>query len=39
MMTVPALAAPCRSCLKPEHYAGILAARPEIGFFEIHAEN
>lgn len=25
--------------LKPAHYAEILAARPDIGFFEIHAEN
>jgi uncharacterized protein (UPF0276 family) len=25
--------------LKPQHYAEILATRPDIGFFEIHAEN
>jgi len=25
--------------LKPQHYAEILAARPPIGFFEVHAEN
>ncbi len=25
--------------LKPEHYAAILSDEPEIGFFEIHAEN
>lgn len=25
--------------LKPEHYAEILADRPEVGFFEVHAEN
>jgi uncharacterized protein (UPF0276 family) len=25
--------------LKPEHYADILAQRPDIGFFEVHAEN
>lgn len=25
--------------LKPAHFAEILAARPELGFFEIHAEN
>jgi len=25
--------------LKPQHYATILEARPDIGFFEIHAEN
>jgi len=39
MMTVPALPARAGLGLKPEHYAGILSARPEIGFFEIHAEN
>ncbi len=25
--------------LKPEHYAAIMAEKPDIGFFEIHAEN
>ncbi|MDQ6436135.1 DUF692 domain-containing protein [Mesorhizobium sp. LHD-90] len=25
--------------LKPEHYADILSARPDVGFFEVHAEN
>lgn len=25
--------------LKPEHYATILADRPDVGFFEVHAEN
>ncbi|MGE0500103.1 MAG: DUF692 family multinuclear iron-containing protein [Rhizobiaceae bacterium] len=25
--------------LKPEHYAAIAADRPDVGFFEIHAEN
>jgi uncharacterized protein len=25
--------------LKPEHFAGVLATRPDCGFFEIHAEN
>ncbi|WP_233192720.1 MNIO family bufferin maturase [Acidimangrovimonas sediminis] len=25
--------------LKPQHYAEILATRPDIGFFEVHAEN
>lgn len=25
--------------LKPEHYADILGGRPDIGWFEIHAEN
>ncbi|MDI9848732.1 DUF692 family protein [Rhodoblastus sp. 17X3] len=36
----PALAENCVGAgLKPAHYAEILAARPDIGFFEIHAEN
>ena len=26
-------------CLKPSHFAAITATRPDIGFFEIHAEN
>ena len=26
-------------CFKPEHFAAIEAALPEIGFFEVHAEN
>ncbi|MBC2806315.1 DUF692 family protein, partial [Rhizobium ruizarguesonis] len=25
--------------LKPEHYETILAIRPDVGFFEVHAEN
>ena len=25
--------------LKPEHYTAVLATRPKLGFFEIHAEN
>lgn len=25
--------------LKPEHFAEILATRPDVGFFEVHAEN
>ena len=25
--------------LKPEHYAEILSGAPDIGFFEVHAEN
>ncbi|MCB2022972.1 MAG: DUF692 domain-containing protein [Burkholderiaceae bacterium] len=25
--------------LKPEHFRDVLAARPDIGFFEVHAEN
>ncbi|TRL32548.1 DUF692 domain-containing protein [Rhizobium straminoryzae] len=36
-----ALALPQRAGLglKPEHYATILADRPDVGFFEVHAEN
>ena len=35
------LAIPARAGagLKPEHYRDILATRPDIGWFEIHAEN
>ena len=25
--------------LKPQHYAQILAEKPDLGFFEVHAEN
>ena len=25
--------------LKPEHYAAILEGKPDVGFFEVHAEN
>lgn len=25
--------------LKPEHYRGIIETRPDVGFFEVHAEN
>ena len=25
--------------LKPEHFRDILEARPQLGFFEVHAEN
>ncbi|MDE2276833.1 MAG: DUF692 family protein, partial [Burkholderiales bacterium] len=25
--------------LKPEHFRDVLALRPDIGFFEVHAEN
>ncbi len=39
MSTVPTLPASAGLGLKPEHYAEILSAKPEIGFFEIHAEN
>lgn len=36
----PALAENCVGAgLKPAHFAEILATRPDIGFFEIHAEN
>ena len=39
-MSAPA-AIPARAGtgLKPEHYSSILASRPDLGFFEIHAEN
>ncbi|MDF0699506.1 DUF692 domain-containing protein [Rhizobium sp. MC63] len=38
---VPAAALPARAGLglKPEHYETILANRPDVGFFEVHAEN
>ena len=37
----PAPGLPCRGGvgLKPEHFREILAATPDIGFFEVHAEN
>lgn len=40
-MTVSATALPQRAGLglKPEHYETILANKPDIGFFEVHAEN
>lgn len=40
-MIAPAAALPSRAGLglKPEHYADILGTRPDIGFFEVHAEN
>ncbi|SFZ83522.1 hypothetical protein SAMN02983003_1694 [Devosia enhydra] len=40
-MIAPATALPSRAGLglKPEHYADILGTRPDIGFFEVHAEN
>lgn len=34
--TVPARAG---VCLKPQHAAAILDGRPDVGFFEVHAEN
>ncbi|MBB4574588.1 DUF692 domain-containing protein [Rhizobium lentis] len=38
---VPAAALPARAGLglNPEHYETILANRPDVGFFEVHAEN
>ena len=40
-MSRPAAALPPRAgvSLKPEHFETILAERPDVGFFEIHAEN
>ncbi len=40
-LTINAGALPARSGLglKPEHFRAILETRPELGFFEIHAEN
>jgi uncharacterized protein (UPF0276 family) len=29
----------CGLGLKPEHFRGILETQPNVGFFEIHAEN
>jgi hypothetical protein len=44
--TIPARAIPARAIparagvgLKAQHYAQIMAQRPDIGFFEVHAEN
>lgn len=41
MLPLPACTLPKRAGvgLKPEHFRAILDARPDIGFFEIHAEN
>ena len=38
---IPTTALPARAGLglKPEHYETILANRPDVGFFEVHAEN
>ena len=36
---MPACPGPRVLGLKPEHYGEILAAKPAVGFFEIHAEN
>lgn len=40
-MTVSNRHLPCRAGLglKPEHYGAILQTEPDVGFFEIHAEN
>lgn len=35
----PGLPPRCGLGLKPEHFRSILETRPELGFFEIHAEN
>ncbi|MDP3083809.1 MAG: DUF692 domain-containing protein [Rubrivivax sp.] len=35
----PGLPARAGVGLKPEHYRAVLAERPDIGFFEVHAEN
>jgi uncharacterized protein (UPF0276 family) len=37
--TTPGLPASAGLGLKPEHYGEILASRPALGFFEVHAEN
>lgn len=37
--TMPCLPRSAGLGLKPEHYGEILAARPAVGFFEVHAEN
>lgn len=34
-----ALPARCGVGLKPQHYQDVLGGRPDIGFFEVHAEN
>ena len=38
-MDAPHLPARAGLGLKPQHYAEILEGRPDIGFFEVHAEN
>lgn len=40
-MTVPSHTLPLRAGLglKPQHYGDILAQTPDVGFFEVHAEN
>lgn len=41
IVSAPQNALPLRAGLglKPEHYETILATRPDVGFFEVHAEN
>jgi uncharacterized protein (UPF0276 family) len=37
--TIPQPSCPAGVSLKPQHYRAILETAPEVGFFEIHAEN
>ncbi|SDZ99969.1 DUF692 domain-containing protein [Rubrimonas cliftonensis] len=37
--TAPALPARAGVCFKPQHWPAIEAEAPEVGFFEVHAEN
>ena len=41
MLEKNALTLPARAGLglKPEHYGAILDGKPDVGFFEVHAEN
>ena len=39
MRTKPGIAARAGLGLKAEHYRGILEEKPDLAFFEIHAEN
>lgn len=38
-MQLSALPAGCGVGLKPQHFKDVLSGRPDIGFFEVHAEN
>ena len=38
-MSFPALPPRAGVCFKPEHWAEIAGGAPEVGFFEVHAEN
>lgn len=38
-MTLPPLPARAGIGLKPQHFREVLATRPDVGFFEVHAEN